>query len=97
VEGYCHHRPPKWHLPVTESILLPPDVEGRNHERVLQTTRLTCKNMTMLITRSLSGYDIRTFECPACDDVHRRVVVLVDPMKSRTTAGWLRSELRAPN
>jgi len=26
----------------------------------------------------------------------QRVVELVDPMKSRTTAGWLRGELRAP-
>ena len=35
-------------------------------------------------------FDIRTFECPACDHVHQRVVELVDPMKSRETAGWLR-------
>ena len=57
-----------------------------------------CKTMTMLarITPGTSGFDIRTFECPACEDVHQRVVELVDPMKSRTTAGWLRGELRVP-
>lgn len=33
---------------------------------------------------------------PDCDHVHRRVVRLVDPMKSFKTAGWLRGELRAP-
>jgi hypothetical protein len=54
--------------------------------------------MTMLarITRGPSGFDIRTFECPACDDVHQCVVDLADPMKSRETAGWLRGELQAP-
>jgi hypothetical protein len=54
--------------------------------------------MTMLarITPGTSGFDIRTFECPACEGVHRRVVALVDPMKSRETAGWFRGDLRAP-
>jgi hypothetical protein len=42
-----------------------------------------------------SGYDIRTFECPACDHVHQQVVELVDPMKSKETAGWLLG-LQAP-
>jgi hypothetical protein len=43
-----------------------------------------------------SGFDIRTFECRACDHIYQRVVALVDPMKSREAAGWLRGELRAP-
>jgi hypothetical protein len=57
-----------------------------------------CTKMTMLalITRSPSGFDIQTFECPACAEIHQRVVDLADPMKSRKTEGWLRSELRAP-
>ena len=57
-----------------------------------------CKAITMLarITPGFSGFDIRTFECPACDNVHQRVIALVDPMKSRETAGWLRGELHAP-
>jgi ribosomal protein L44E len=57
-----------------------------------------CKNTTMLarITRSPFGFDIRTFECPACDHVHQHVVELADPMKSSEMTGWLRGELRAP-
>jgi len=43
-----------------------------------------------------AGFDIRTFECPACEEIHQRVIEFADPMKSRTTAGWLRGELRAP-
>jgi hypothetical protein len=52
--------------------------------------------MLARITPGSAGFDIRTFECPECDHVHQRVVELVDPMKSRKTAGWLRGELRAP-
>jgi hypothetical protein len=57
-----------------------------------------CQITTMLarITPGPSGFDIRTFECPACDHVHQRAGELVDPMKSRETAGWLRGGLRAP-
>jgi len=57
-----------------------------------------CKTMTMLarITPGLSGFDIRTFECPACDHVHQCVVELVDPMKSSETLGWLLGDLRPP-
>jgi hypothetical protein len=47
------------------------------------------------ITPGPSGFDIRTFECPACDQVHQTVVELVDPMKSRKTNGWLMGQLRA--
>ena len=55
--------------------------------------------MTMLarITPGPSGFDIHTFECPACNRVHQRLVERVDPMKSPKAAGWLRGELRAPN
>jgi hypothetical protein len=52
--------------------------------------------MLARITPGFSGFDIRTFECPACDHVHQRVIALVDPMKSRETARWLHGELRAP-
>jgi hypothetical protein len=44
-----------------------------------------------------AGFDIRTFECPACDHVHQRVVELVDPMKSFETTGWLRGEFASAN
>jgi hypothetical protein len=52
--------------------------------------------MLARITPGPSGFDIRTFECRACDHVHQRVGALADPMKSAAMAGWLRGELRAP-
>jgi hypothetical protein len=52
--------------------------------------------MLARITPGSAGFDIRTFECPACEEVHQRVVALGDPMKSPETTGWLRGELRAP-
>jgi hypothetical protein len=48
------------------------------------------------ITPAGSGFDIRTFECPACDHVHQTVAELIDPMKSRKTNGWLMGQLQAP-
>jgi hypothetical protein len=52
--------------------------------------------MLARITPGSFGFDIRTFECPACEEVHQRVVALGDPMKSPETTGWLGGELRAP-
>jgi len=52
--------------------------------------------MLARITPGHAGFDIRTFECPACDSVHQQVVELADPMKSLETAGWLRGQLHAP-
>jgi hypothetical protein len=56
-----------------------------------------CRKTAMLarITRGPSGFDIRTFKCAACKHIHQRVVE-IDPMKSKTNAGWLRGDLRAP-
>jgi hypothetical protein len=48
--------------------------------------------MLAQFTSVSASFDIRTFECPACDCVHQRVVALADPMKSRKAAGWLRGE-----
>ena len=48
------------------------------------------------ITPGPFGFDIRTFECPACKDVHQLVADLVDPMKSPRTTGWLHGQLQAP-
>jgi len=83
---------------VTASILLPPDVRGPRHDRVLQTTLSEMPTTMMMLaqmTRGPSRLDIRTFEGPACDHIRQRVE-LVDPMKSGEIAGWLRGELRAP-
>src|SRR5258705_4575930 len=56
-----------------------------------------CQTTMMLarITLGPSGFDIRTFECPACDLGHQLVVELTDPMKSLETAGWFQG-LQAP-
>jgi hypothetical protein len=47
--------------------------------------RPKCKAKTTLarITPGRSGFDIRAFECRACDRIYQRVVALVDPMKSK--------------
>jgi hypothetical protein len=57
-----------------------------------------CQITTMLarITPGPAGFDIRTFECPACDDIHQVVVDLAAPMKSAKTNGWLHGQLQAP-
>ena len=96
MEDYPHHRPFTGIYPVTEKSCA--DVGDYIMGAFYGPACPKCKTMTMLarITPGTSGFDIRTFECPACEDVHQRVVELVDPMKSRTTAGWLRGELRAP-
>jgi hypothetical protein len=96
VQDYSYHRP-KRHLPVTEGIVLPPDVRDDIMGTFYRPSCPKCKTKTMLAqtTPGPFGFDIRTFKCPACDHVHQRVVGRVDPMKSRETAGWLRGELRA--
>jgi hypothetical protein len=53
--------------------------------------------MLTRISSAVSGFDFRTFECPACDYVHKTLVAVVDPMKSVETSGWLRGQLQAPN
>jgi hypothetical protein len=58
-----------------------------------------CQTRTLLarITPGPIGFDIRTFECPACDHAHQTVAdLLIDPMKSVTTNAWLRGQLLAP-
>ena len=92
--------PHSGHLAVTESsVALPPDV--RDYIMIVAFHRPPCprcKATTSLarITRGRSGFDIRTFECRACDHIYQRVVELADPMESTQTAGWFRGELRAP-
>ena len=52
--------------------------------------------MLTRISFGVSGFDLRTFECSVCDQVHQKLVALVDPMKSEKTDRWLQGELRAP-
>ena len=93
-----HHRPVTGIYPVTESIALPPDARDCIMSMFDRPPCPNCKATTKLarITPGLTGFHIRTFECPVCDDIHQLVVDLVDPMKSLKAAGWLKSELRAP-
>jgi hypothetical protein len=49
------------------------------------------------VTPGPVGFDIQTFECPACKQVHQTVAeLLIDPMKSAKTNTWLRGQLQAP-
>jgi hypothetical protein len=52
--------------------------------------------MLARITPGTSGFGIPAFKCPACEEIHQRVIKFADPMKSRKTTGWLRGELRGP-
>jgi transposase-like protein len=55
-----------------------------------------CQIRMMLVGTepSFAGPDLRTFECPKCELTYRALAA--DPMKSNKAAGWLKSELRAP-
>jgi len=46
-----------------------------------------CQTRMMLarITPGPCGFDIRTFECPACDHAHQSVEPYIDPTKSSET------------
>jgi hypothetical protein len=48
------------------------------------------------ITPGRWGLQIRTYECPVCEDIHQIVADLVDPMKSPTANRWLDGQLHAP-
>jgi hypothetical protein len=52
--------------------------------------------MLARVTPAPAGFEIRTFECSACDFVHQIAVELADPMKSADTLAWFQGELRAP-
>jgi hypothetical protein len=89
--------PPRIGTSVTERVVLPPDEKAK--PMAIQRPRCPhCQTTLMLArtTRGPTGFDIRTFECPACDLVHQLVGELIDPMKSLETLGWFQG-LRAPS
>lgn len=57
----------------------------------------TCQTITTLarITPGPLGFDIRTFACPICDQIHQTVEPS-DPMTSIAINGWLRGQLMPP-
>jgi hypothetical protein len=59
-------------------------------------SKVANKNLLARITPAPRALTSEHSNAPACDQVHQRVVGLVDPMKSPETAGWLRGELGAP-
>jgi hypothetical protein len=66
---------------------------------ILQPLCPMCQTRTLLarVTPGPIGFDIRTFECPACHHVHQTAVdLLIDPMKSLRAITWLRGQLQAP-
>jgi hypothetical protein len=95
VPWWFHHRPVMASTGA-ESVVLPPD-QRRSSMIIPRPPCPACHTTTMLarITPCPAGFVIRTFECPACDHLHQRVVELIDPMKSRETAGWLAGELQS--
>ena len=71
---------PSGRLPVTESVVLPPDQgEGIMIDAFHRATMSKVQGDKSLarITPGRSGFDIRTFECRACDHIYQRVVALV--------------------
>jgi hypothetical protein len=78
-----------------------PDSQSRSHGPSLTTIEHPncphCKQTRMSLAKiapSPKGYDIRTFECRKCQNVHT-VTVAVDPMKLGKV-GWLAGELKPP-
>jgi hypothetical protein len=85
--------------PATESFALPPDLRPSIMSHHHRPPCPKCQATTVLarITPgSPAGFNIRTFECPACNYVHQVVVELIDPMKSEAASGWLHGQLQAP-
>jgi len=55
-----------------------------------------CQSGRMILARidpGPAGSDLRTFECPKCEHVHK--VLVEDPMNSGN-AGWQNSDLKPP-
>jgi hypothetical protein len=48
------------------------------------------------ISSGVSGFDLHSFECPACKYVHKELVPFLDPLKSIETSGRLQGQLQAP-
>jgi rubredoxin len=76
-----------------------PEPQARADPSLLPIERPRCpkcqagRMMLARITLGPNHSDMRTFECPKCDYVHR--VVVEDPLKSART-GWANSYLYSP-
>jgi hypothetical protein len=56
-----------------------------------------CQICMMLVdvARSVTGPDLRTFECPKCDVDYKALAE--DPMKTKKAVGWLKGEQSRPD
>jgi hypothetical protein len=76
-----------------------PQFHTRTEPSLLPIERPRCpkcqsgRMMLARITPGPGGSDLRTFECPKCEYVHK--VVVEDPLKSAGT-GWTNSGLNPP-
>jgi hypothetical protein len=98
---------PTRHLPVTESVALPPD-PGMHHmpqshmrpePSLIPVERPRCprcqnRMMFAFIMPGPPGYDVRNFECVKCAHIETRMICK-DPMKAGS-AGWANSDLNPP-
>jgi hypothetical protein len=89
------------HLPVTESVALPPNAGNIMHSSQFLTaierprcSRCQTRMMLEPVSRGPIGFEHRLFECPKCDHVEITVIAS-DPFKSKA-AGWLAGDLTAP-
>jgi hypothetical protein len=76
-----------------------PEVFIRSDPSLIPIERPRCPKCQgrMMLARIEPGpvaSDLRTFECPKCQHVHK-VMVEPDPMKS-SNAGWANSDLNPP-
>ena len=71
-------------------------LESHSPRMIEQPRCPKCQIRMMLagVEASVAGPDLRTFECPKCELAYKALTK--DPMTSNKTAGWLKSELRAP-
>jgi hypothetical protein len=58
-------------------------------------SRCLTRMMLVRISPGPAGYDLRTFECPKCDQVTRKLIAS-DPMKADGANRWLAGELKPP-
>jgi hypothetical protein len=86
----------RWSLPapgIWEDITMP-DLPLTAIERP-QCLHCQTRMMLVQISDGPADYDLRTFECPKCDQV-LRTLIASDPMRGGEAKGWLCGELNRP-
>lgn len=90
------------HLPVTESIALPPDYAVRpmsDYMGLSERHRCPQCQTQMVHARTEPAslrLDVRAFECVNCDHIHKDHLT-ADPMTSSEVVRWFLGELKTPN